>query len=192
MTSPTTEGSKPFVHPSAVLEDGANVGSGTRIWHNSHVRTGSRIGEGCTIGFGVFIDTGVRIGDRCKIQNHVSVYDGVEIEDEVFVGPAAMFSNDLHPRACPDEWEITRTLVRRGASIGTNATIVCGVEIGAWALVAAGAVVTNDVPAHGLVVGNPARLHSWVCRCARRLAKVDAPLPAHCAACGRSTEGVLG
>lgn len=190
MTSSAPERSDPFVHPSAVVEDGAVIGSGTRIWHNSHVREGSLIGADCTVGFSVFVDAGVRIGDRCKIQNHVSVYQGVELEDEVFVGPAAMFSNDLYPRACPDDWEVSPTVVRTGASIGTNATIVCGVEIGAWSLVAAGAVVTGDVPAHGLVVGNPARLHSWVCRCARRLARADAPLPAHCPHCGRSTEGM--
>ncbi|MDH3682719.1 MAG: acetyltransferase [Acidimicrobiia bacterium] len=192
MTSSAPERSDLFVHPSAVVEAGAVIGSGTRIWHNSHVRAGSLIGADCTVGFSVYIDAGARVGDRCKIQNHVSIYDGVQLEDEVFVGPAATFTNDLYPRACPDEWEVSNTFVRTGASIGASATIVCGVEIGAWSLVAAGAVVSRDVPPHGLVVGHPAHMHSWVCRCARRLARVDAPLPTHCAHCGRSTEGILG
>lgn len=190
MTSSAPERIEAFVHTSTVVEDGVVIGPESRIWHNCHIRTGSEIGAGCTVGFSVFIDSGVRVGDRCKIQNHVSIYRGVQLEDEVFVGPAVTFTNDMHPRANPDGWDVSETLVRTGASIGANATIVCGVEVGAWSLIAAGAVVTRDVPPHGLVVGNPARLRAWVCRCARRLAGVGEPLPGACAHCRRSTEGI--
>ena len=178
------------IHPTAIVEDGCIVGSGTRVWHHTHVRAGSTIGADCTLGFSVFVDTGVTIGDRCKIQNHASVYQGVTLEDDVFVGPAAVFTNDLYPRANPDDWDVVPTVVRTGASIGANATIVCGVDVGEWALVAAGAVVTSDVPPHGLVTGNPARLQSWICVCARRLAAAGSPVPNTCPHCGRPTEGV--
>lgn len=151
-----------FVHPSADVEEGAQVGAGTKVWHIAHVRASARVGEGCVIGRNVYVDADVTIGDRVKIQNNVSVYQGVTIEDEVFVGPCAVFTNDLRPRAQNPDWEITPTVVRRGASIGANATIVCGVEIGEYAMVAAGAVVTRDVPPHQLVAGNPARPRAWV------------------------------
>jgi UDP-2-acetamido-3-amino-2,3-dideoxy-glucuronate N-acetyltransferase len=176
----------PEIHPSATVEPGAIVGPCTRIWHRSHVRAGSRIGRDCSLGFSVFVDTGVEIGDRCKIQNHVSLYRGVVLEDEVFVGPSAAFTNDLKPRAQSPAWELSPTTVREGASIGANATIVCGVEIGAWALVGAGTVVTADVPPHALVVGVPGRVHGWVCRCATVLARERAALPARCPHCGRA------
>jgi acetyltransferase-like isoleucine patch superfamily enzyme len=178
------------IHPSATVEDGAIVGADTKIWHRSHVREGSRIGDRCTVGFSVYVDTQVVVGDGCKIQNHVSLYRGVELEDDVFVGPSATFTNDLHPRASAEEWDVVPTRVRRGASIGANATIVCGVEIGAWAMVAAGAVVTADVPSHALVKGAPARLAGWVCECGQTLARLGEPVPAVCSACGRTTEGV--
>jgi acetyltransferase-like isoleucine patch superfamily enzyme len=152
-------------HSTAVVEAGAHVGEGTRIWHFAHVREGAKIGTDCTIGKDVFVDSGAIIGDRCKIQNGVSVYSGVTLENEVFVGPNAVFTNDLRPRAMPVSWEIVPTLVRDGASIGANATIVCGSEVGSYAMVAAGAVVTHDVAAHELVIGNPARHSGWVCRC---------------------------
>jgi UDP-2-acetamido-3-amino-2,3-dideoxy-glucuronate N-acetyltransferase len=174
-----------IVHPTAVVEDGAVVGAGTRIWHRSHVRAGCRIGTGCTIGFAVFVDEGVVIGDRCKVQNHASIYRGVVLEDEVFVGPAATFTNDRYPRAGATEWEVVPTSARLGASIGANATVVCGVELGRWSMVAAGAVVTHDVPAHGLVVGAPARLRGWVCACGRVLGRSDGDLPETCPHCGR-------
>jgi len=154
--------SDPFVHPSAEVEDGATVGAGTRIWHLCHVRTGARIGAGCTLGRNVYVDAGVAVGDRVKIQNNVSVYAGVTLEDEVFVGPSAVFTNDLRPRAQNPDWVVTPTLVRRGASIGANATIVCGVEIGEYAMVAAGSVVTRPVQPYQLVAGNPARHLGWV------------------------------
>lgn len=179
-----------LVHPSAVVEDGAVVGAGTRVWHGSHVRAGSVIGRDCTLGFGVYIDTGVVIGDRCKIQNHVSVYQGLVIEDEVFIGPSAVFTNDLWPRAVSPGWEVVPTRVCRGASIGANATVVCGAEIGPYALVAAGAVVHGDVPGHALVVGVPARLRGWVCVCGRPLARLDAPVPRRCPHCGSRTDTI--
>lgn len=190
MTRSALERTETFVHSSTVVEDGVVIGAGSRIWHNCHIRTGSEIGAESTVGFSVFIDTGVRIGARCKIQNHVSIYRGVRLEDEVFVGPAVTFTNDLYPRANPDHWDVRETLVRTGASIGANATIVCGVEVGAWSLIGAGAVVTRDVPPHGLVAGNPARLRAWICRCARQLAGVDELLPRVCVHCGRSTDGI--
>lgn len=172
------------IHPTAVVEPGAQVGSGTRVWHHSHIRDGARIGAGCTIGFSVYVDAGAVIGDRCKVQNHVSVYRGVVLEDDVFVGPAACFTNDRHPRAGSAEWAVVPTRVRRGTSIGAHATIICGVELGAWSMVAAGAVVTRDVPAHGLVMGNPAHLRAWVCACGHPLPGTENGPPDQCGHCG--------
>jgi UDP-2-acetamido-3-amino-2,3-dideoxy-glucuronate N-acetyltransferase len=151
-----------FVHPTADVEDGAAVGAGTKVWHLAHVRSSARVGAGCVIGRNVYIDADVEVGDLVKIQNNVSVYKGVTIEDEVFVGPCAVFTNDLRPRAQNPDWEITPTLVRRGASIGANATLVCGIEIGEYAMVAAGSVVTRTVQPYQLVAGNPARPLGWV------------------------------
>jgi UDP-2-acetamido-3-amino-2,3-dideoxy-glucuronate N-acetyltransferase len=153
-----------FVHPTAEVEDGSVIGAGTKIWHLVHIRTKAEIGGNCTIGRNVFVDEGVTIGDYVKIQNNVSVYRGVTIEDEVFVGPCAVFTNDLRPRARTTDWQITPTLVQTGASIGANATIVCGVTVGAYAMIAAGSVVTRDVAPHQLVAGNPARHLGWVNR----------------------------
>jgi UDP-2-acetamido-3-amino-2,3-dideoxy-glucuronate N-acetyltransferase len=175
------------IHPTAIVEDGAIVGPGTRIWHRSHLRAGSRIGSGCTIGFAVYVDTGVVIGDRCKIENHVSVYRGVTLGDEVFVGPGVTFTNDLYPRADAPTWEIVPTQVHRGASVGANATIVCGVEVGERSMVGAGSVVTTDVPAHGLVTGSAARLRGWVCTCGRPLARLGEVMPDRCPHCGWDT-----
>jgi len=160
---------KVFIHPTAIVEEGAIIGEGTRIWHFVHVRSGARIGRNCNIGKDVYIDVGVEIGNNVKIQNGVSVYRGVKIEDDVFIGPYAVFTNDLYPRAFNRDWKVVPTLVKKGASIGANATIVCGVTIGEYAMVAAGAVVTKDVPPHGLVMGNPARLKGFVCYCGRPL-----------------------
>jgi UDP-2-acetamido-3-amino-2,3-dideoxy-glucuronate N-acetyltransferase len=162
------DGRGPFVHPTAVVEDGAKVGDRTRIWHFAHIRAGARIGADTVIGKSAYVEGGAVIGDACKIQNFVSVYSGVTLGDEVFVGPSAVFTNDLVPRASGG-WETIPTSVERGASIGANATIVCGVTIGRWAIVGAGAVVTKDVAAHHLVVGNPARPIGWVCRCGNRV-----------------------
>ncbi|MDQ2885558.1 MAG: N-acetyltransferase [Chloroflexota bacterium] len=185
-----------YVHPSAEVEAGAQVGAGTRIWRQAHVREYARIGEQCNIGKGVYIEAHVRIGSRVKIQNHVSVFEGVTLEDGVFVGPHVCFTNDLFPRAITpdgslkgaDDWEVTPTLVKYGASIGAASVVVCGVTIGEFALVGAGSVVTKDVAAHALVFGNPARLHGYVCRCARRLTtepQADGILVGRCAHCNQ-------
>lgn len=184
------------IHPQADVEEGAEVGPGTRIWHLVHVRSGARVGAECIIGRGVYIDQGAIIGNRVKIQNYVSVYKGVTLEDGVFVGPHAVFTNERRPRSVTpemrlkgaDDWELTSTLVRQGAAIGANAVIVCGVTVGRWAMVGAGSVVVRDVPNHGLVVGNPARLIGYVCRCGARLTpREDAPDGVMvCATCGRT------
>ncbi len=166
-----------MIHPTAEVSPAARIGPGTRIWHLCHVREGAVIGAECVLGRNVYVEDGVVIGNRCKVQNNVSLYRGVELEDGVFVGPHATFTNDLYPRAInPDgtlkgatDWTVSPTRVRRGAAIGAGAVIVCGTEIGEFALVGAGAVVTRSVPAHGLVLGNPARLAGYVCTCARRL-----------------------
>lgn len=151
-----------FVHPTCEVEEGASIGSGSKIWHVGHIRAKATIGRDCTIGRNVFVDAGVSVGDRVKIQNNVSVYAGVTIEDEVFVGPSAVFTNDMHPRAQNSQWVITRTLICRGSSIGANATIICGVRVGEYSMIAAGSVVTRDVEPFQLVAGNPARHLGWV------------------------------
>jgi len=161
-----------FAHDTAVVEPDAIVGDGTKIWHHAHVRGGAVIGRDCTLGKNVYVGGMARIGDRVKVQNNVSVYDGVTLEDEVFVGPSAVFTNDRHPRAVGD-FELVPTVVRHGASVGANATIVCGIEIGQWALVGAGAVVTHSVAPHEVVVGNPARRIGWACRCGRIASRAD-------------------
>lgn len=160
---------KYFVHPLAVVEENVQIGEGTRIWHFAHVRKGAKIGKNCNIGKDVYIDVDVEIGNNVKIQNGVSVYHGVKVEDDVFLGPHMTFTNDLYPRAFNQDWELVPTLVKKGASIGAHATIVCGVTIGEYAMVGAGAVVTKDVPPFGLVYGNPARLKGFVCYCGRKL-----------------------
>lgn len=160
---------KGFVHPTAIVEEGAEIGEGTRIWHFAHVREGAKVGKNCNIGKGVYVDRGAVIGNGVKIQNFVSIYRGVVIEDDAFIGPHAVFTNDKYPRSFNQDWEVIPTLVKRGASIGANATILCGVTIGSYAMVAAGAVVTSDVPDHGLVVGCPAKLVGFVCYCGRPL-----------------------
>jgi len=159
-----------FVHPTAVIDDDVVIGCGTTIWHFVHVLSGSRIGEGCVIGQNVMIGPKVRVGDGCKIQNNVSLYEGVLLEDDVFCGPSVVFTNVRLPRAhVSRKAEFQPTVVRRGASLGANATIVCGREIGAYAMIGAGAVVTRDVPPHALMVGNPARQLGWVSRSGDRL-----------------------
>ena len=155
------------VHETAIVEAGAVLGEGTRVWHHAQVREGAVVGRECTLSKNVFVDKGVTIGDRVRIQNNVSVYAGVTLVDDVFVGPGAVFTNDRHPRSHGFAWELASTLVRRGASIGANSTIVCPIEIGEWAMVGAGAVVTQDVLAHQVVIGNPARPAGWCCWCGR-------------------------
>ena len=147
-----------YLHPTAEVSPLAAVGPGTRIWHQAQVREGARIGRDCVIGKGVYVDHHVVIGDRVKIQNFVSVYHGVTIEDDAFIGPHVTFTNDLYPRSASSDWQVIPTQVERAASIGANATVLCGVRIGAYAMVGAGAVVTRDVPPYALVLGNPARV----------------------------------
>lgn len=168
--APNPDEARAFVHESSYVDDGAEIGDGTRIWHFSHVLRDARIGSGCNIGQNVMIGAGVVVGNRCKIQNNVSVYENVTLEDGVFCGPSCVFTNVINPRAeIERKDELLPTRVGRGASIGANATIVCGNDIGAYAFVAAGAVVTEGVPAHALVAGVPARRIGWVSRAGHRL-----------------------
>ncbi|MBE3561935.1 MAG: N-acetyltransferase [Ktedonobacteraceae bacterium] len=188
-----------YVHPTAEVEEGAQVGAGTRIWRQAHVRSHAQVGEQCNIGKGVYIESHVHIGSRVKIQNHVSLFEGVTIEDGVFIGPHVCFTNDLYPRAITpdgklktaDDWQVTPTLVQYGASIGANATIICGVTIGEFALIGAGSVVTKDVPPYMLVVGNPARPRGYVCKCARLLTGVHqegGKIVGWCEFCGQTLQ----
>jgi UDP-2-acetamido-3-amino-2,3-dideoxy-glucuronate N-acetyltransferase len=163
-TDMATNSGPSFVHDTAEIEQDVDLGAGTRVWRQVHIRAGARIGVDCNIGANVFIDAGVHVGDRVKIQNNVSVYAGVAVEADVFIGPAAVFTNDRTPRST-GPWAVTETPVRAGASIGANATVVCGNELGEHCLVAAGAVVTKPVLPHQLVMGSPARAAGWVCRC---------------------------
>lgn len=169
-----------FIHATADVSPQADIGENTKIWNLAQVREGAKIGSNCILSKNVYIDTGVTIGNNVKVQNNVNVYNGVTVEDDVFLGPSMTFTNDMFPRATNANWAITETLVEKGASIGANATIVCGVTIGAYSMVGAGSVVTKDVPPHALVVGNPAKKIGNVCRCGVRVAE---PLQA-CETCG--------
>jgi UDP-2-acetamido-3-amino-2,3-dideoxy-glucuronate N-acetyltransferase len=158
------------IHPSGVVDDGARLGEGCRVWHFAHISAGARIGAGCSFGQGVYVGNDVVVGDNVKVQNNVSIYDAVTLEDDVFCGPSMVFTNVFNPRAAvPRKDEYRRTLVRRGASLGANCTIVCGTTIGEYAFVGAGAVVNRDVPAFALMVGVPARRVGWICQCGERL-----------------------
>jgi UDP-2-acetamido-3-amino-2,3-dideoxy-glucuronate N-acetyltransferase len=174
------------IHPTAIVDAGAQLGPGTRVWHWTHVMPGARIGRDCVLGQNVYVGGRAVVGDRVKIQNNVSVYDAVELGDEVFCGPSAVFTNVVNPRsqiARRDEYRPTRVL--RGATIGANATIVCGVTIGRHAFVGAGAVVTRDVPDFALVIGVPARRRGWMCSCGVKLAGTGAVRCPACAAAYR-------
>ncbi len=176
----TTTGQGYWAHETAVVDQPARIGDGTRIWHFCHVMAGARIGARCVLGQNVFVAARAVLGDGCKIQNNVSLYDDVELADEVFVAPSAVFTNVVNPRAFVErKHEYRKTRVGRGASIGANATVVCGHDIGEYAFVGAGAVVTRPVPAYGLVTGVPARLVGWMCRCGVRL-----PSGLVCGECG--------
>jgi len=170
-----------FIHPSADVSPQAIIEAGVKIWHQAQVRERARVGANCIVGKGAYIDFEVSIGKNSKIQNGVYLYHGVTVEEGVFLGPGVILTNDKEPRAInPDgsqksdtDWQISPVLIKRGASIGARAVVVCGVTVGEFALVGAGSVVTKDVPPHGLVYGNPARLHGYVCKCGRPLAKQD-------------------
>ena len=156
-----------FVHPTSVVDDGVIIGEGTKIWYFCHIQEGARIGKKCSLGQNVNVSNNVKVGDGCKLQNNVSLYEGVELEDDVFCGPSCVFTNDLTPRAKYPKGRAAykKTLIKRGASIGANATVVCGHTVGEWAMIAAGAVVTSNVPNHALMMGVPARIRGWVCEC---------------------------
>lgn len=161
-----------FVHPTAIVEEPVKIGPGTKIWHFSHVMTGAHIGAGCILGQNVFVASTVKVGDHVKIQNNVSLYDGVELEADVFCGPSVVFTNVTNPRSfVPRRQTFKKTLVQRGATLGANATILCGITIGCYAFIGAGSVVTKDVPNCALVYGNPARLKGWICQCGIKLKK---------------------
>lgn len=177
-----------FVHESSFVDEGAIIGEGTKIWHFCHIMKDAVIGKGCNLGQNVFVASRVTIGNNVKIQNNVSVYTGVQIEDDVFLGPSMVFTNVVNPRSevnRKDEYQ--PTLVKRGASIGANATIVCGVTLGRYAFIGAGAVVTKDVPDYALVYGNPGKIQGWMCRCGVRLPfeRIEGEEQARCGVCGR-------
>jgi UDP-2-acetamido-3-amino-2,3-dideoxy-glucuronate N-acetyltransferase len=185
------------IHATAEVSERATIGEGTSIWHQAQVREGAQIGRNCIIAKGVYVDAGVILGDNVKVQNYVSIYHGVTIEDGVFCGPHCVFTNDKRPRAinadgslkAADDWELTPTLVKQGASIGANAVIVCGVTVGEWAMIGSGSVVSRDVPDYGLAWGNPARLRGFVCPCGQRLdplqgEKREQALVWQCSECG--------
>lgn len=158
-----------YIHTTAEVSDKAVLGAGCKVWNQAQIREGAELGEKCIVSKNVYIDEYVKIGNHVKIQNNVNVYHGVIIEDDVFLGPSMTFTNDMYPRAFNSNWQITKTLVKKGASIGANVTIRCGVTIGEYATIGAGSVVTRDVPAHALIVGNPARQIGWVCKCGFKL-----------------------
>jgi acetyltransferase-like isoleucine patch superfamily enzyme len=187
------------IHPTAEVSEKAQIGEGSSVWHHAQVREGVKIGMNCIIGKGVYVDAGVPIGDNVKIQNYVSVYHGVAINDGVFVGPHVCFTNDMRPRAvnpdgslkAADDWVLSETRIQKGAALGANSTIRCGITIGEWAMVGSGSVVTRDVPAHGLVYGNPAHLRGFVCACGEIAGKdgqAGEVVTMKCPKCGRTFE----
>ncbi len=182
-----------FAHESSYIDEGAVIGAGTKIWHFCHVLPGAIIGRGCSLGQNVVVMGGARLGDNVKVQNNVSIYEGVTLEDDVFCGPSCVFTNVVNPRShVSRRTEYQPTLIRRGATIGANATVVCGATLGEYSFIGAGAVVRGEVPAFALMVGVPARRAGWMCQCGVRLALVDGE--AGCGACGaryRETSGLL-
>jgi acetyltransferase-like isoleucine patch superfamily enzyme len=175
-----------FAHESSYIDDSAEIGKGTKIWINVQIREHAHIGNDCTLGKDTYIDKYVSVGNRVKIQNGASMGHGATIEDDVFVGPYALITNDRFPRAFNKDWQITKTLIKKGASIGANATIVCGITIGEYAMVGAGSVVTKDVPPYTLVVGNPAKQIARVCKCGGRIVNNI------CSLCGKKDKAPRG
>jgi UDP-2-acetamido-3-amino-2,3-dideoxy-glucuronate N-acetyltransferase len=173
-----------FAHPTAVVGEAAEIGEGTQIWHFSHIMSGAKIGKNCIIGQNVFVSRGAILGNNIKVQNNVSIYDRVVLEDDVFCGPSMVFTNVFNPRSfISRKKEFRQTLVKRGATIGANATIVCGNTVGHYAFIGAGSVVTKDVPDYGLVYGNPGKVMGWVCQCAVEITFRNGK--AKCEACGK-------
>jgi UDP-2-acetamido-3-amino-2,3-dideoxy-glucuronate N-acetyltransferase len=173
-----------FVHPTSVVDEPAEIGEGTQIWHFSHIMAGAKIGKKCTIGQNVFIASGAVLGNNIKLQNNVSVFRAVTLEDDVFCGPSMVFTNVFNPRSfISRKKEFRATLVRKGATIGANATIICGNEIGQYAFIGAGSVVTKDIPDYALVYGNPGKVKGWVCQCAEEIFFRSGK--AKCQACGK-------
>ena len=183
-----------FVHESAYADEGCQIGAGTKIWHFSHIMSGAVIGERCNIGQNVVVSPDVVLGNNVKVQNNVSIYTGVILEDDVFCGPSMVFTNVVNPRShVVRKHEYQRTRVGRGASLGANCTVVCGHDIGQFAFIGAGAVVTKNIPDYALIVGNPGRIAGWVCQCGVKLAAgATPPARATCASCGTSYATVAG
>ena len=176
-----------FVHESSYIDDDVEIGEGTKIWHFCHIQRGARIGKHCSLGQNVNVSNHVKVGDGCKLQNNVSLYEGVELENDVFCGPSCVFTNDLTPRAKYPKGSAgyKKTLIKEGASIGANATVVCGHTVGKWALIGAGAVVASDVPDHALMLGVPAQQRGWVCECGQVLRQTGNS-DYRCPDCGRT------
>lgn len=175
-----------FVHESSYIDDNVRIGEGTKIWHFCHILKNSEIGRHCVLGQNVMVGPNVKIGNNVKIQNNVSVYDGVELEDDVFCGPSMVFTNVINPRSAIErKSEFKKTLVKRGATLGANSTLICGITIGEYALIGAGAVVSKNVPAYSLVVGVPAKQMGWVCQCGVTLKEADTNQMRSCKSCGR-------
>jgi UDP-2-acetamido-3-amino-2,3-dideoxy-glucuronate N-acetyltransferase len=173
-----------FVHPSAIVDEGAEIGAGTKIWHFTHIMAGARIGKNCILGQNVFIGSGAILGDNIKVQNNVSIYDGTILEDDVFCGPSMVFTNVFNPRSfISRRKEFRKSLVKKGATIGANVTVICGNTIGQYAFIGAGSVVTKDVPDHALVYGNPGKVKGWICQCAEEITFRSGK--AVCKACGK-------
>jgi len=176
-----------YVHPTSIVDEGASIGEGTRVWHFCHIMQGANIGKNCILGQNVYVDRNVVIGDRCKIQNNVSVYMGVTLEEGVFCGPSCVFTNVINPRAMVERKdEFKNILVKKGATIGANSTIVCGVTLGEYCFVAAGAVVTKDVSPYTIVAGVPAKLFGYACACGELLKELRTAPNAFCQRCGTS------
>ena len=175
---------KYFIHPTTVVDEPMEIGGGTKIWHFTHIMSGARIGENCVIGQNVFIGSGVILGDNIKVQNNVSIYDGVILEDDIFCGPSMVFTNVFNPRSfISRKKEFRKTLVKKGATIGANVTIICGNTIGSYAFIGAGSVVTKDIPDYALVYGNPGKAKGWVCPCAEEI--IFRSGKAVCKTCGK-------